>query len=457
LQNKQSRTARFAATEILCQLYEQKSPVKPLFERIAKRCQLGAKDRGLAMQLVYGVLRKRQSLDRILEILSTTPLVKLEPFIHQALAVALYQIFFLERIPDSAAVNEAVKSCKVKKIPKRLHGFVNGVLRQAIRQRGSLEKAAQTSKSGRKILNHPEWLSGRWQDNFGAAETEKLCAINNLEPPLTLRINRAKTSMELFCKRLDDQNVFHQPGRYAAHALVLPRYQGSIVDIAGFDEGLFQVQDEAAQLATTLLAPFTTAGIYLDACAGLGGKTSHLLEFAQHYSFRLHAAEPEQFRTAKLEENISRLFNELPAERLTLHKKSLLQLLPQDLDNLFDGVLVDAPCSGTGVIRRQPDIRWNRSEGDIISYQQQQLTLLSHGARLLRPGGILVYASCSIEPEENGELIELFLQQHSHFSLTDCAPLLPPGCKNLVAENFFRPLPSLHIDGFFAARMQRIN
>ena len=141
------------------------------------------------MQLVYGVLRHRQYLDRILEILSRTPLRKLDPFVHQAVAVGLYQLFFLERIPESAAVNEAVQSCKTNKIPQRLHGFVNGILRQAIRQKEDLSSKALTDSVGNPVLNHPEWLTRRWQQTFGSKETTRICQVNNHEPALVLRVN----------------------------------------------------------------------------------------------------------------------------------------------------------------------------------------------------------------------------------------------------------------------------
>ena len=452
LPKKQSRTARFTAIDILCNLYRSQSPVKPLFDQIVQKYSLPTNERSLAMHLVYGVLRHRQYLDRMLELLSRTPLRKLDPFVHQALAIGLYQIFFLHRIPESAAVNEAVASCKVAKIPQRLHGFVNGILREAIRQKKTLATDALTNNTGQLILNHPEWLIDRWQQNFGGAETERICQANNNEPTLVLRVNTTSIIRDDFCQMLVEAGIPYQPGRYSPDALILPDFHGSITSLPGYIEGFFQVQDEAAQLTTTLLGPFFPAAEYLDGCAGLGGKTLHLLQLAKQHDFRITAVEPEPHRLKKLQENIDRL---CPGINPTIHAGNLQQFSALHGDHLFDGILIDAPCSGTGVTGRHPDIRWNRRQEDLIRYQQEQLALLSLAAALVKREGLLVYATCSLEPEENQQVVQAFLQTHCEFALTDCSPYLPKPAHRYVDNKFFNPHPSDSIDGFFAARMQR--
>jgi 16S rRNA (cytosine967-C5)-methyltransferase len=448
---KQIKTARFVAIETLCHLYQNRSPVKPLFDGAVSRYSLPASERNLAMQLIYGVLRKRQSLDRILEYLSRTPLKKIDLFVHQALAVGLYQIFYLERIPESAAVNEVVESCKKAKIPKRLHGFVNGILRQAIRQKTKLTTEAQTDATGKPILNHPEWLAGRWRKNFGSQETEKICKANNCEPVLVLRVNSSIITRDDFCQSLKETEVAFRLGSYSKEAVVLPDFHGSITTVPGYTEGFFQVQDEAAQLATTLLGPFRQGGRFLDACAGLGGKTAHMFQFGKNHMLEIHAVEPEPHRLRKLKENMNRLFHEGSP---IIHEGSLQEFSLQDLPP-FDGILIDAPCSGTGVIGRHPDIRWNRHPEDLLRYQKIQKALVKHAATLLAPNGVLVYATCSLEPEENQDVVMEFLNSHKEFRLTDCSLQLPEAAKSLTHDNFFTPHPSETIDGFFAARMQR--
>lgn len=403
------------------------------------------------MQLVYGVLRHRQYLDRILEILSRTPLRKMDPFVHQALAVGLYQLFFLERIPESAAVNEAVESCKAAKIAQRLHGFVNGILRQAIRQKKNLAIKALTDSTGNPVLNHPEWLIKRWKQNFGFEETERICRANNCEPSLVVRVNSPTIGRDDFCRTLEEAEIPYRRGIYSEEAVILPDFHGPITTIPGYAEGFFQVQDEAAQLATCLLGPFRSGARYLDGCAGLGGKTSHLLQLAKQHALQIHAVEPEPHRLKKLRENVTRLF---PGYSPVIHEGNLQQFSSLHGDLFFDGILIDAPCSGTGVTGRHPDIRWNRRPEELVRYQQEQLALLSLAAKLLLSNGVLVYATCSLEPEENQEVINAFLQSHQDFVLTDCSYYLPEAAQRFIENDFFVPHPSETIDGFFAARMQ---
>ena len=448
MSRKQLRTARFAAVDTLCRLYRQRLPVKPLLDRAA--AGLPGIERGLAMQLVYGVLRRRQQLDRILQLLSRSPLGKLDPKVHQVLAVGLYQLFFLERIPPSAAVNEMVECCKVAGLPRHLSGFVNGILRQANRQKETLAEAALCDGAGREILNHPEWLVARWRNHFGEEEALRICRVNNTEPVLTLRTNTVRISPEELRRLFSAHGIVAWPGSYAEEAVVLPEHQGSVAGLPGYDEGFFQVQDEAAQLVTCLLGPFHREAGYLDGCAGLGGKTSHLLQLAARHGFTVHAVEPEPQRLAKLRENLARLF---PDRRPVVHETVLQQMAPASLPRLA-GILIDAPCSGTGVTGRHPDIRWNRRPEDLANYRREQLALLNHAAELLAPGGVLVYATCSLEPEENIGVIREFLGTNGNFRQTDCSPHLPPAARRFIVDGCFAPRPEAGVDGFFAARME---
>ena len=453
MQKKTIYTTRFTAAETLCNLFQSRSSVKILFDSNVEKYNLPSRDRNLAMNLIYGVLRQRQFLDRILQKLSKTPLHKLHPFVHQTLAVGLYQIFFLERIPHSAAVNEAVNSCKAKGIPKRLHGFVNGILRETIRQKEhkNLTENALTEKNGQPVYNHPHWLVNRWINHFGRQEAARICNENSKEPLLVLRINTTLISTADFYRQLDQQEIAHHPGIYCPDSVVLPHSHGSIGSIPGFEEGFFQVQDEAAQLATLLLTPFKNGGKYLDGCAGLGGKTNHILQLGLEHDLIIHAVEPKQRQLQKLLENQRRLF---PGRHLFVHEENL-QDFARNNTIQFDGILIDAPCSGTGVTGRHPDIRWNREEQDLLLYRARQLDLLKQGAKLLKPEGLLVYTTCSLEPEENQDVIHTFLSTHSDFTLTNCAEQLPEAAHQLVKNNLFCPHPSATIDGFFGARMRR--
>jgi 16S rRNA (cytosine967-C5)-methyltransferase len=453
LQKKPTHTARFVAAETLCNLFQSRSSVKILFNKNIKKYNLPSKERNLAMNLVYGVLRQRQFLDSILQERSKTPIRKLHPFVHQSLAVGLYQIFFLTSIPHSATVNEAVNSCKVKGVPKRLHGFVNGVLRETVRCKENTAPAeiAPMEHDDKPVYNHPQWLISRWIKHFGGEETARICRENNKEPLLTLRVNSGRISRTDLCRQLEQHKISHRPGRYAPDSIVLPDFHGSIQSIPGYEQGFFQIQDEAAQLATLLLGPLQNRGSYLDGCAGLGGKTSHLLQLGVHRNLKIYAVEPEKRRLQKLLENRHRLF---PESKLSIYEGSL-QDFGAKCHIQFDGILIDAPCSGTGIIGRHPDIRWNRKEDDLQRYQKEQLELLEQAQLLLGPKGVLVYATCSLEPEENQNVIHTFLSTHPDIELTNCAEQLPKAAQQFVKDKFFCPHPSPTIDGFFAARMKR--
>lgn len=442
-------TPRFFAIDILTKVKKSGLPLTVLIARTTTVATLSRKDHHLAMNLIYGVLRQYQYLDNLLTILCRQPLKKLPPFVHQALAVGLFQIFFLDRIPESAAVNESVKAVKAAHLPKRFHGLVNGILRESIRQRNTLPQPGDLGQNGAPILNHPQWLTSRWLKKYSPSIMEEICKKNNTKPPLVVRVNSLVTTRENFLNLLEDRKETASLSSFAPDALILHEYQGAIPDLPGYNRGLFQVQGEAAQLASYLLQPLTPAGSYLDGCAGLGGKTGHLLELGAANDIKLTAVEPEQRRKSTFHENLKRLH---PTKKVTLFNGSL-QEFAQNHSQPFDGILIDAPCSGTGVIGRNPDIRWNRKESELRSYQTNQLSLLECGASLLKSGGVLVYATCSLEPEENEELINTFLKKNKGFSLTDCSKFLPQKARQLVKDKFFCPYPQASMDGFFAARL----
>ncbi len=445
------KSSRFVAIATLHDLSKTSQPFAIIFNRLAKKNNLQGNDRHLAMNLVYGVLRQRYYLDALMGKLCRQPLRKLHPFIHQALAVGLYQIFFLDRIPDSAAVNESIKAIKAAHLPKKLQGFANGVLRESVRQKDILPAPGNATLKSKALLNHPQWMTERWQKRFGKKEMERVCVSNNQQPPLVLRINTLKIDRDSFMELLA-QKTSILPGNYAPEAVLLPGYQGPINEIPGYSEGYFQVQDEAAQLVTPLLAPFFKDSTYLDGCAGLGGKTSHLLQLTQNCNSIITAVEPEERRFSKLQENINRLYPHDTQKNVTSIQEDL-QGFTKKHRSLFDGILLDAPCSGTGVIGRHPDIRWNRREKDLSNYRKKQLALLDNAALLLHPGGVLVYVTCSLESEENEEVVEKFLSRHKQFSLTECAPYLPEAARLFVKDKLFSSKPSGTIDGFFAARL----
>ena len=358
-------------------------------------------------------------------------------------------MLFLSRVPESAAVNATVNTLKGAGQPAWLIGFANGLLRAVARARASLPTPEQMAQGDPPVLNHPAWLVERWQAQLGPDKTRETCALNNIEPPLSLRVNSRRTGRSILRALFEKSGIIAQNGFYSPASLLIPAFPGGITSLPGFDQGHFQVQDEAAQLASLLLGPLPARCHVLDGCAGLGGKTSHLAELLPPDG-AIVAVEPDTRRYGLLRENLQRLglSEQVRAVRTDLHHYAATRPHP------FDAILIDAPCSGTGVIRRQPDIRWNRQPEDLALYQRAQLQLLEIAASLLKRGGTLVYATCSLEPEENQEVIRLFCERCPRFTVDNAALLLPESARRLVdAAGFFRPCPADGLDGFFAARL----
>ena len=442
-----NKSARFVAIKTLCELQKSRKPVNSIFTSVLTEYPLESNDRQLATNIIYGLLRSREALDIMLQHLCTQPLKKLKPFVHQALRVGLFQILYLDRIPESAAVNESVKAVQAARLPKRLHGFVNGVLRNSIRKREEL--LALIENPARPILNHPRWLTQRWENRYGKEEAIRICRQNNEQAVCSLQVNSCVTDRETFHKILRENKINGHHGKYCNDALILEDFHSGVSELPGFNEGHFQVQDQGAQLLAQLLGPMIQNGEYLDACAGVGGKTSVLVQFADPAQAKVSAVEPNKTRRKKFKENMKRLHPELDIPLFP----GKLQDFAASTSKRFHGILLDAPCSGTGVTRRHPDIRWNRKIEDFSHYQQTQLDLLRTASTLLRPQGTLVYATCSLEKEENEQVIEHFLASNRNFSLDNCTSVLPAAAHPLITQKHFAPLPGPEIDGFFGARL----
>jgi 16S rRNA (cytosine967-C5)-methyltransferase len=449
LTSTQLTSARFAAIETLRLLEKERIPVGVLFEKVLKEHPVQQNDRQLANNIIQGVLRNRQSLDCMLQNLCSQPLKKLKPFIHQTLRVGLFQIMYLDRIPDSAAVNESVNAVRAAKLPKQLHGFVNGVLRNAIRKRDELQKLV--NNPNKPILNHPEWMINRWKNRYGNEKTLQICLHNSRQALLTLQVNSCQTTRDALLAMWSDLDIEARKCLHSETGIILSAFHGQIGKLPGFAEGLFQVQDQGAQLLSQLLLPIIPGGKYLDSCAGAGGKTSTLIQLCDATGATVTAVEPDAGRRRRFTENMKRLH---PGLNVPVFEGKL-QDFSKTHSSLFQGILLDAPCSGTGVTGRHPDIRWNRRQEDLQKYQQTQLNLLQCAATLLAPGGVLIYATCSLEEEENEQAIEIFLAKNSAFSLEPCESQLPESCANFFHNSFFAPLPQAEMDGFFGAKLRK--
>jgi len=450
-----SDNARSRALLILNRWEKEGVPLDLVVAEVLRQPFADPRDLQFCRALVYGVVCWRGYLDALLARLSSHPLAKMKPLTLQALRCGLYQLVAMDRVPASAAINETIRLLNEAGQPKWLTGFVNGILRRVSRELADLQRPGEidavksAGMSMPDLLSHPRWLYDRWVGRFGKEVALALCRADNGGAELTLRA-ATKVGREALLEKLQAAGITAEAGCFAATAVILPGYRGPITALPGFDEGWFQVQDEAAQLVVPLLGELSE-GIWLDGCAGLGGKTTQLAELAGA-GVKVVAVEPEARRFALLGANLQRLGQGAAVETFP----GTIADLAAAGGRQFQGILVDAPCSGLGVIRRHPDIRWNRKESELARYQSGQLALLEQSAVLLAPGGVLVYATCSTEPEENEQVMELFLADHQDFKVEGCADYLPVTARNFVGgDGFFRTRPDQGVDGFFAARFRR--
>jgi 16S rRNA (cytosine967-C5)-methyltransferase len=448
--------ARQIALSVLDGLDSSSGTLNSLFaSALARSPGLIQRDRALATELVYGVLRWRGRLDWVINRLSNTPFRKISPQVRNIIRLGVYQILFLSKIPPSAAVNDSVELAK-DKAPHWVVPFVNAVLRSAAGKAANIPLPSFGEDPVLAIAiedSHPAWMVGRWVQRMGAEETQALCRANNRIPPVTIRTNTLKVSREMLLRALVPYVSHVKPSRYAPEGLVLKGLRQPISQMPPFQQGWFQVQDEAAQLIGYLLAPRAEECI-LDACAGLGGKTGHIAQIMTDGG-NIVAVDHQPSKLAELKASMARLgFGSVETRRFDLR-----ELAPASYLASFDRVLLDAPCSGLGVIRRNPDAKWKKKAEDLARLSRQQSALLRASASFVKSGGRLVYCVCSTEPEEGERVVEEFLKNHGGFVIENSATG-PSWISSSFFDKsgFFRTLPHKHdMDGFFAVRLKKDN
>ena len=412
------------------------------------------RDRALLQTLVYGVLRWRGRLDYIISHFSSTRFDKINPKILNILRLALFQIIYLDRIPDSAAVNTAVDMAKASGAPWVV-GYVNALLRKTSREYRDVS-FPDTGKNPSAALaagkSFPEWIIRRWLRRYGQKNTAVLCDAVNSIPPITVRTNTLKISHRELLLKLESEAEQVEQTPYSPDGITFVNPVTSIAKLSGFEAGWFQVQDEAAQLVSLLLDPRPGETV-LDACAGLGGKTGHIAQLMKNKGAVI-ALDIDGEKLSQLEAAMQRLGVSI-VSTLCL---DLERGLPQAPAKGYDRILLDAPCSGLGVMRRNPDIKWHRSEKELAKNKTRQLRLMGNLAHAVKEDGFLVYAVCSPEPEENEEVIEQFLKRHPDFVIYDGYGRGANEIDKLVINRgFFKTFPHLtQMDGFFSVRLQRI-
>lgn len=445
------KTPRELAAEILHKVETRKAYADLVLDRVLKQSSLSPRDGALLTELVYGTLRWRSRLDGHLAGYLHRSLSKTDPYLRNVLRLAIFQILFLDKVPDYAAVNEAVEHAK-RYGKKSAAAFVNGVLRRFLREKGRVsypdpddDLVAHLAVIG----SHPQWLVERWLAQFGRAETEALLHANNEEAPMIIRANLLKGTREALLGLLVQSGLEATPTRWSPQGIRVES-SSNVQRLPGFDEGLFYVQGEASQLIGYLVDPKPGERI-LDACAAPGGKSTHLAELI-HDQGEIIATDVSARGLEKVKENVRRL----RIRSVRPYCADVLRGPDGILAAPYDRVVVDAPCSALGTLRSHPEAKWHRSETDIQRLSRLQRQLLYRVARLVKPGGTLVYATCTLTREENEEAVENFLSSHPDFSLEDAADYLPGEARQLVSGRYFMALPHRHgTEGFFAARMRK--
>jgi len=410
------------------------------------------RDRALATEIVIGTLRWLRALDAAIARATARPLDALDADVLLVLRLGLYQLLHLDRVPAAAVVDDAVSL--VRSFGQaRATGFVNGVLRSLSRTRDQLGLPPRPAAGAPRqaaldylgvTQSHPDWLVARWLDRYGFEHAAAWTEFNNSTPALTLRTNRLVISRDVLRQQLlDDDGLETSPGRYAPDALVV--HGGRLPE----PRGRFTIQDEASQLVPLLLGARPGERV-LDLCASPGGKATALAAEMEGRGLVVACdARPRRMRLLTTAVRESRAPN---VRLVQVGSRDEVPFAP-----VFDRVLVDAPCSGLGTVRRDPDIRWRRAEPELAGFAAYQQTLLARAARAVAPGGRLVYATCSSEPEENEAVVDAFLAAHAGFQLADAREVGAPGLAPIVdARGMLRTLPFAHgLEAFFAAALVR--
>jgi 16S rRNA (cytosine967-C5)-methyltransferase len=442
------KNVREAAVELLENIEKNQSYSNLLLNSTIEKNKIPSIDIGLLTELTYGTLQRRMALDYFLK-----PFIKnskkLENWVQQLLRITLYQMVYLDKIPDRAAIFEAVEIAK-KRGHKGIAGMVNGVLR-SIQREGlpSLEEVSDPIEKLSIETSHPEWLVKRWVDQFGYERTKQMCEVNLTAPLQTARVNLTKTTVLEVIEDLDEEDFLVEKSPIIPEAI--RALKGNLAFSRAFKKGMITIQDESSMLAAYALAPNENE-LILDACAAPGGKTTHIAE-----TMKLTGG----VISLDLHEHKVKLINE-NAKRLGLGNIRTIAMDSRKAGEhfqkeYFDRILLDAPCSGLGVMRRKPDMKYTKKEQDLYQLSTIQQNLLNSVSPLVKKGGILVYSTCTVDKEENEGTILKFLQDHPEFEIdASLKERMPEAIQPLVTDDFLQILPQdIGSDGFFIACLRK--
>ncbi len=434
-------TARIAAVQMLTKFDKEQYLDNSTLD------ELDGRERHQATEYVQGILRRRSYLDFLIGEFSSVPVEELELMFKNIIRLGMYDLLFMDGTPDHAAINEPVEIAK-NRIGQRSGDMANAILRRVQREMATLPKPAMKDRT--KLIattfSHPEWMVERYVSRFGEREAFQLMQANNHRPDYFLRVNELRTKPENFKLRLEKSGVEFEesdwlPGYYKVHSVVEARTKG------WFEKGLCQVQDIAAGFAPTILDPKPGEFVY-DLCAAPGTKTIVLSGLMQNEG-TIVSVDISASRIAKIAENCEKY----GADNVKIQRADIIE----ERFKLADAVLLDAPCTGTGVLSKRADLRWKRTPQELADIIKKQAELLDAAANMVSKGGRLVYSTCSIEPEENMEQIHNFLKEYDNFELQPLDDYLP---EEVLSEDglSYQTYPHKHhCDGHFGVLLKRIH
>ncbi|MHB8780255.1 MAG: 16S rRNA (cytosine(967)-C(5))-methyltransferase RsmB [Candidatus Geothermincolia bacterium] len=442
-------SARDLAYQIIHRVNTQGAFLNLLIRSTLNRAELPERDAGLLTELAYGVIRNRSRLDFAIDQLSSRPLDELEPALLDLLRLGVFQLLET-RISDYAAVNETV-NLVTKHVNPGAARMANAILRGVANDPSAIPWPGREDMKRYLAVNYsfPEWLVGYLLENFGEEEAERLCAAYNVRAPLSLRINTLKMNLSEMQQFLEEQEISFTGSRYIPEAVA--DVSAPIAKLKQLlKDGRVIFQDESSMLVPYILEP-QPGELIVDACAAPGGKTTHIAQLTGNEA-RILAVDINKERLKSLT-GMAKRMGASSIKTLTGDSTKLAELVRGEPDR----ILLDAPCSGLGTLRRRPELKWRRSRGDIEELTGLQGSLLDGAADALRPGGTLLYSVCTITREETTGVVEAFLERRKDFRPEPAAPKCPLGCPDdAVSGDFIQLLPHRHgTDGMFMARLRK--
>ena len=440
------KNVRNLALDVLIDIEKKRAYSNLSLHHVIETNELSAQDVALLTELVYGTVQRRDTLDYYLQ-----PFVKgkIEPWVRLLLRLSLYQMVYLDRIPDRAVLFEAVEIAK-RRGHRGIASLVNGVLRSIQRQGlRSFDEIQDDLERLAIATSHPLWLVRRWVEQFGLDATKRMCEANVLPPEQTARVNTTKATVSDVIAELKKEGIEAVPSTVVDVGVKMVK--GNAAKTKAFQNGLLTIQDESSMLVAYALSPNET-DVVLDCCAAPGGKTTHIAERMNNRG-RIVALDIHDHKVKLIEQQAKRLgLSNIEAKQLDGR-----QAHTQFAAETFDRILVDAPCSGLGVIRRKPEIKYAKNEKDIAQLAEIQLNILRAVAPLLKRGGTLVYSTCTVDREENERVIAKFLDEHPQYERDQTLALrLPSSVAPYVHDGMLQLLPH-HVfsDGFFIATLKK--